>query len=239
MTTNTPPSRAERVRAEQHRADRRSPHLRLAPMTVPDPATMGLSWPELSDWAARSAAVYRERADHAAGLEALGAALADVVDADRQALAEAIRAGKPEPSEKQADKLRQKIAQAERRRDALDLAARAINEELPALFAERMDPWRDDVETAIAQARERIGEQVAALRGTVRLLVTLRSGRKWLRNFPAPYRGGGDLQVPLAGLANREPVAAGRLLDALEELSKPPAPPAASGTRWSKWGVGR
>jgi hypothetical protein len=226
MTTNIPPSRAERVRADQRTADRHSPQLRLVPMGVPDPAALGLSWPELTDWANRSAAIYRERDEHAAGLEALRAALGEVVDADRQALADAIRAGKPEPTEKAADKLREKIAKAERRRDALDLAARAVNEELLAIFGDRMDSWRDDVEARTAQARERVAEQVAALRGSIQLLVSLRSARRWLQSFPRPHRGaGGDLQVRVPGMANREPVSAGAVLTALEQLARAPGEP--------------
>lgn len=103
------------------------------------------------------------------------------VNADRQAVADALRAGKPAPDETRIAAADTAIAAARRRVEALQIAVSDQAATLAASVDRHRDAWLGDVEQRIARGHTDLAgaiETVAAARGSLADLYTLRS---WLR----------------------------------------------------------
>lgn len=157
------------------------------------------------------------------------------VEADRRALATAIRDGKAEPPAKAVAKIEAEIEACERRREALDLLLHESEVAINGLVNSQREAWAEEVGELLDAARRDALEQVATLRAALTRFDGLGSLRWWVTEFPVPK----DLAEPALrsvarGLTapNGEPYRVSTLLDvvasSLEPLLVTPAGPSAA-----------
>jgi hypothetical protein len=162
-------------------------------LTLPDLAAHGISAPAVQD----AIATYNRLAGELAAAQdehqRLVDARSDVVQADRQALAKALAAGKPDPGTKGLEAHDRAVAAQARQVDALKLAlATAADHVVSALEAERA--------TILAAVDAQVADTSADLAAALEAWAEFRAQRsrlfamgQWARDFP------GRLRYPAAG----------------------------------------
>lgn len=155
------------------------------------------------------------------------------VDADKVALAQALRGGKADPGNKNVEKLIQERENTRRTLEALDLAILDVEAELESVFEDTRDEHRPVVEAEIAEASEEYEAAINALGAARTKLTSTVALRHFLNNFPEKgYRPGGWPLYKLIAV-HGDPYDFGKVDEALrhdiELVDAPPKEPAAVG----------
>jgi hypothetical protein len=108
---------------------------------------------------------------------------AQAVDADRQALADAIRAGKNEPTETAVKRVEAAIAKCERQIDALNIALDDAAEQLDATVAQVRDQWATDLSATMMDARTRVAEAIDEIEVALGVIHDARTATYWVLNY--------------------------------------------------------
>lgn len=147
--------------------------------------------------------------------------------ADTDSLAEAIRAGGPEPKgSPQTEKIEKEIAATQRREAALAAAVRSERDSFLTAVETRRPKWTAELAAREADARQAYATSIESLAAARQQWLAQRAYVAWLHDFPADVR----LRLPeppvrVAG-TNQEPLPLSALLDALRAETAPPKPPA-------------
>lgn len=170
---------------------------------------------ELREQERRAAARYAE----------LQEARSRAMQADRQALADAKRAGKPDPGYDAVTKADEAIDAQRRELEALEVAVDDQRGELVAAVAKYRGDYAKRIDGQTAQARKRYAEAVEALAEAHAQLADAASVRLWLDGFPESTRWRPAL-VRVASLRTPagEPYDVASVLDGLREHAEPPQP---------------
>lgn len=154
------------VDAERRRLAARHPRkFKLHPLpTIPT----ALDAAELRKALADVARLRAELAKASADVQATQRAVEAAANADRAAYAQALRLGKPDPGTPESERAAAKLADANRRHDALRLAVLDSESEATALVADNRAAFQaqlaEEREKAAATARERLSALVASRR---------------------------------------------------------------------------
>lgn len=106
------------------------------------------------------------------------------VERDREQYAGALRAGKRDPGQKAVADHDKRIAEAERKAEALALAATQAEGDLAAAVAAHRDELRRTAEARAADARDAFAAAVEAVAETHAALGEALTAEAWVRNFP-------------------------------------------------------
>ena len=141
-------------------------------------------WPELQERVDEHQRLVRERKVTGTRIDVLIQEREKAAHADREALAQAIRDGKKEPSTSAVEKVEKEIAACNRRLEALDVALGHAEDDLIGCLDQHRDDWTDEARQVLDKARAAYAEHVEAL-ATIRKNVSERfSLVYWLHNFP-------------------------------------------------------
>jgi hypothetical protein len=141
-------------------------------------------WPELQKAVSAYRDLFKEKRVAAARLGTLNDERVKALEADRAALAKAIRTGKADPGSDAVEKIDKEIEVCKRRYEALDVAIEDVEMELLDVLAEHREAWLEDVEKSVATASRRYEKTIEPLNKARLELAQARSLRRWLTNFP-------------------------------------------------------
>lgn len=166
-----------------------------------------------------------ERNAAAAAVQDLEASRGSAAEADRQALADALRRGEQDPGDVRTREAEAAIADAQRRADALSVAARDAGRELVATVERQRAALEAKLGRREEAARRAIGDAVDALAAAHDALDEVLSLAGWLREFPAgkwprKYLG----RTPGLLQPNGSPHSTADVLAALRRLAERPEP---------------
>jgi hypothetical protein len=171
-------------------------------------------------------------AAHAA-VQDLEASRGAAAEADRPASADALRRGEPDPGDVRTREAEAEIADAQRRADALSVAARDAGWELVATVERQRATWASKLDRRGEAARRAIGDAVDALAVAHDTLDEVLSLRGWPSEFPGgkwprKYLG----HTPGLLQPKGSPHSTADVLTALRRLAERPEPakPAATTT---------
>lgn len=103
---------------------------------------------------------------------------------DRDALARAIREGKPDPGNKKIEQIEKEAEACRRRVEALDLALDTAESELIDILDEHRRDWAEEVRDEVVEAQTAFAESVEALDAARRKVTSKFSLLYWLEGFP-------------------------------------------------------
>ena len=152
------------------------------------------------------------------------------VEADQQALADAIRAKKDDPGEEATRKADQAILACRRKAEALAIAVSDAGRDLTATVDRQRDAWGAKLEERTAEGRAELGAAVDSLVAAHAKLGETLALRAWLSTFPdrirwpVSYLG----HVPALRSRSNEPPAFEAVVAGLRELARPPEPKASA-----------
>jgi hypothetical protein len=200
----------------------RSPlqHLR----EIPDPASLGLDWPDLALARADVERLRGRLTEQSAALGALREQYLQAEEADKAARRAAAKAGEPMPSPTVA-KVEQDRVQAQQHYDALEGALQDAYCDLRDTIAARLDDLLDDAAQLVQQRRDRYARAVESLAEARASLGEAEGLATFLAGFPdARYKPGtGYLRNAGGDVVMWEPLLTQLRADALpvEQPSKP------------------
>jgi hypothetical protein len=142
----------------------------------------------------RALAEHNELAQRAADAAAQSSMLEDsrqdAVDADTQALAQALRAGESDPGGRATRFIDEKIAEARRQADALALAVRDSRDEILDRIRDAHDALAERLDKLTATENERLRAAIDAVRPLVVSRARFEAARTWVdepqRSFRVP-----------------------------------------------------
>jgi hypothetical protein len=146
-------------------------------------------WKELEEVRDDYEALKKERRVTETRLRSLRGERERAVFADRAALADAIREGKPESTGTKVEKIEKEIVACEHRLEALELALDDAEDDLLAQVDEHRDEWGSDVETGLEAAREQYAEAVESLAAARAKVSAHYALLRWVRLFPEEEMG--------------------------------------------------
>jgi predicted nucleic acid-binding Zn-ribbon protein len=144
----------------------------------------GADWPELATALDRIKRLEEAERAEGARLEQLARARAVAVDRDREALAEALAAGKPEPREKDVAKIDLETAAAKRRLEGYSVALDGLDAELAETIELHRPGWLDDCLDRVADAAARFSATVEELDAARVALAEAHALARWLEGWP-------------------------------------------------------
>jgi hypothetical protein len=145
-----------------------------------------------------------------------------VVEADRDALAAAIRAGKPDPGQKATTDHAAKLAETTRRAAALKTAVVSQERELTALLRQHAGEMAGRHAAEAAATRKRAAAALAELRAAAEVATQAEALSRWSRQVQANGRGHYSARAQRSlgktglAMANGEGFTVVALLDAVE-----------------------
>ena len=153
---------------------------------------------------------------------------ARAVEADQQAFAAAIRAGKDDPGQEATAKADQAILACRRKAEALAIAASDAVTDLVATVDRQRAAWAAQLDKRTAEGRAELGAAVDALVAAHAKLGETLALRAWLADFPARPRWPVSHlgHVPALRSRSGEPPAFEAVVAGLRELARPPEPKA-------------
>lgn len=154
--------------------------------------------------------------------------LRTAADEDRQALADALRAGKPDPGRKATQRAKAAFDLASDRRNALDKAMSDAAEELRAALKQDTETTQK-LDALLTTAHDKMRKSAERLAGELADRQALAGLRNWCQN-PGAYRVNAGMATPLTG-PNRDNLRASDLIGALVQTFTPTVPPPKPPTR--------
>jgi chromosome segregation ATPase len=148
-------------------------------------------WPELQKAVESYRDLLMQRRVAAARLDTLNDERIKALEADRAALAKAIRAKKPDPGSGAVEKIDKEIVVCKRRFEALDVAIEQAELDLLAAIEENRETWIAETEESVESVSRKFEETIEPMNAARLELASLRSLRNWLTRFPdeqASYR---------------------------------------------------
>lgn len=142
---------------------------------------------------------------------------------------DAIRDGAPEPKTTASDKLARDIAVQTRTLEATDEARDQARAELTEAITTNREAWADQLEHDVQSARDRLAATIDALEAAHTHLAETLCLKTWAQEFPDRARWnptGYAARLEKMQTYNGEAVAVVAVLDALRQITKPPAAPA-------------
>lgn len=130
-------------------------------------------------------ALTRRQAEARSALATLQAEHPRAVQADRMALAAALREGSPEPKVKAVEKLNGQIHAAEERSEAFTLAGRILDGEIDLAIRSHREDWLADATEAAIGERQSYIDAIEALIEARRAYMEASGVITWLRVYPA------------------------------------------------------
>lgn len=149
-------------------------------ISPPPPGT----WQELDEKAETYNKLVRERKVTGTRLGGLRGELGRAIAEDRDALARAIKEGKPDPKTSRVEKIEKEIKACERRLGALEEAIDLALEELIEVVDEHRDEWSQQAMEDVAQAQAEYGEAVEAVSSAVQEVLVKVALLRFTRLFP-------------------------------------------------------
>ncbi len=141
-------------------------------------------WPEMQQASEAYTSLLKERRVTSTRLGQLRADRDRAVNADRSALGKAIKEGKPDPGDKNVEKIEKEIRACNRRLEALEHALDAAESDLLDVLDEHREEWVEELDEATAQAQATYAEATDALTSASRGYSQALALRSWVRSFP-------------------------------------------------------
>lgn len=212
--------------------------MRDRPRPVELPAT-GVDHPKIRPVAAK----YAQLRQHERGAQDVYARLQDervkAMQNDRQALADAKRAGKADPGYAAVTKADAAIAAARRDLEALEVAVDDQRRELVATIEKHRGDWRARIDGQIGEVRAQYGQAVEDAAALHAKMADAHALRGWLDGFPDRTRWKPSLvRVTSMRMPSGEGYEVAQLLSALREHAQAPPAPALAALSSVQQGVG-
>jgi hypothetical protein len=191
-------------------------------------------WPELQ---AATEGYNRLKAERKATQQRLGGLRhrrERAVEADRVALAQAIREEKPDPGDKTVEKFDKELLACNRRLEALEVALDEAEVELIDVIDRHRNEWLEQAEAKLDSAYETYAEAIETLAAAGDAVAREWGLVRWIKNFPeeeVAYRVRGSYVIGLKA-THGDPYSLFQIIEALRADAKRPDPP-----RVIPWGV--
>jgi len=143
-----------------------------------------VDWPELQEAANSYTTLMKERRVTSVRLGQLHAERDRAIEADRAALGKAIKEGKPDPGDKNVEKIEKEIRACNRRLEALEHALDAAESDLIDVLDEHRDEWLGEVGESVATAQAQYAEAIEAVAQASQSYAAAITLRNWIRSFP-------------------------------------------------------
>lgn len=141
-------------------------------------------WPELQVASEAYTTLLKERRVTASRLSQLKTDRERAVTADRSALGKAIKEGKPDPGDKNVEKIEKEIAACNRRLEALEHALDTAESDLLDVLDEHRDAWVKELDESVTQAQAKYAEAIDAVATASHAYSNALALRNWVRSFP-------------------------------------------------------
>jgi hypothetical protein len=141
-------------------------------------------WKELEEAVDAYEKLKRERKVTNSRLAGLTREREKAIEADRRALAKAIKEGKRDPGNKAIERIEKEIQACNRRLEALEEALDDAEGDLIAVVDEHREAWVEEAEAAHLEAREAYAEAVEELSLSRTVLAERFSLYSWVKHFP-------------------------------------------------------
>lgn len=144
------------------------------------------------------------------------------VEADRQAYADAVEAGKPDPGPKHAKAHEDKLADAVRRSEAVEVALERSHDRLLAAADEHRDELRAAVEKRVSQSRAALTsaiDEATARHADLQHALALSA---WVKDFPGKARWAPSKYASVVHLGSGQQGGVAEVLAAVRVLAQPP-----------------
>ena len=164
-----------------------------------------------------------------AAVAELEAGRSAAAEADRQRLADALRRGEPDPGDVATKEAEAAIANAQRRAEALTVAAADAGKDLVATVERQKAAWGAKLDAREDAARRALVDAVDAVTAAHGALADVLSLRAWLQAFPGgkwKWSAGFLGRTPGLVGANGSPLITADVLAALRRLADRPEPKA-------------
>lgn len=142
------------------------------------------AWPELQEASDAYTTLLKERRVTSSRLSQLKSDRERAIAADRAALGKAIKDGKPDPGDKNVEKIEKEIAACNRRLEALEHALDAAESDLLDVLDANRDAWVEELDEAVVQAQAQYAAAVEAAAAASHAYSTSLALRNWVRSFP-------------------------------------------------------
>jgi ribosomal 50S subunit-associated protein YjgA (DUF615 family) len=198
----------------------------LTPFTLPPKSQV---WPELQGPIEEYRELIQKRHVEHVRLGKLENDRARALEADRRALAKALRQGGEDPGDKKIKEIDRKLAETRRTIEALEIAIYEAEADLVGVVDEHQSEWLENTTDEIAQVAQEYLVAVEAIEAAREKLISSVALKRFLHTFPEHgYQPG---HWPVYGLIgrNEEPFRWDQVTEALrkdaEVATKPPREP--------------
>ena len=141
-------------------------------------------WPELQEASDAYATLLKERRVTSSRLGQLRTNRERAIAADRAAFGKTIREGKPDPGDKNVEKVEKEIRACNRRLEALEHALDAAETDLLDVIDEHRREWGEELDATVAQARAKYAEAIEAVATASNAYSQALAMRNWVKHFP-------------------------------------------------------
>lgn len=162
---------------------------------APNVKALGLDWPALQEIVEKIRETGEEYKALGMKVRELDATRRQAEQADINAFAAAIQAGKGDPGSKNTEKLEKELTDTRRRRQALQIVLNEFERERVALTNDRRSEWHSEVQGKREQAKNRVSEAVASLRDARANLDALNGLDEWISGPQQPFKVSGPAQA--------------------------------------------
>ena len=186
----------------------------LTPFRLPQPDAV---WPELQDPIREYRRLVADRHLAQTKLGKLENERRRAVEADRLALARALREGAKDPGDTKVEQIDQEMANTRRTIEALEVAIEEAEADLITLVDEHQAEWLEQQERTVSHVSEEYSGAIRLLMGARDKLASAVALQRFLRTFPEhDYREG---HWPVYGLIGRndDPFRWDQVIDALSK----------------------
>ena len=148
------------------------------------------------------------------------------VEADRIALAKALKEGADEPTEAKVDQIDKELLARNRRLEALERALDDAEADVLAVVDEHRDEWLEEVSATVDAAYEKYAEAVEAFAAVTDSVYSAWALWRWVKFFPDEEMSYRVRAGHVAGLMtpSGDPYTTSQVLDALRQDAVRPAP---------------
>jgi len=141
-------------------------------------------WPELQEASNAYTTLLKERRVTSSRLTQLRTDRDRAVEADRSALGKAIKEGKPDPGDKNVEKIEKEIRACNRRLEALEHALDAAESDLLDVIDEHRRGWGEELDASVAVAQAKYAEAIEAVAAASHAYSHALALRNWVKHFP-------------------------------------------------------
>lgn len=141
-------------------------------------------WPELQEATEAYSSLLKERRVTSSRLGQLKRDRERAVEVDRAALGKAIKEGKPDPGDKNVEKIEKEIRACNRRLEALEHALDSAESDLIDVLDEHRDEWLAQADEAVEKAQAQYAEAIDAVSVASHAYAGALALRGWVRSFP-------------------------------------------------------